>query len=1174
MIQRITFLFGLLLMSIGLFAQSATDIARADLVQNAEQYGLKAADVSDVILLSSYQKQLTGASRIAFGQRYQGIEIYNAIQNYSVLPDGTISYIGKRFVADVANKVNTTTPGISAADAVLLAAANYGLSVGAAPRLIAQEGSVYRFEGGDYSNREIEAELSLQPTEDGSLRLAWNLALDMPTSADFWSVRVDAVDGAILHQNNYTTSCDLGHATGGYLGRHDHSAHEHTVHAPQFTFAPGDTAQYLVFPFPFESPIHGDQELLINPWDLEASPYGWHDTNGQDGPEFTITRGNNVHAFLDLDDSDASSGTEPDGGPNLEFLYPYDFDAEPETLRDAAQVQLFYSVNTIHDYLYKFGFDEAAGNFQQNNYGNGGIGNDYVEANAQDGGGINNANFATPPDGNTPRMQMFLWNAGSASGLLRVDEPAILGGFLETAGQTQAGTDPWGALITTDPVTGVLVNAQDGVDNPFETDICEPIINTDEVEGKIALIDRGGCEFGAKALRAQDAGAIGAIICNFEDNIIGMAPGAVGAQVTIPVTMVSSVTCEFLRTTMQSEEVVVSFVTDEYDGPSQLDGDFDTGVVAHEFGHGVSNRLTGTPGNTGCLGNAEQMGEGWSDFMTLIIGVEEGDMPEDRRGVGVWVNNEGVDGQGIRTYPYSTDMAVNPFTYEDINGSTSVHFVGSVWATMLWDMYWALVDEHGFDLDPTNMTAGNNIAIRLVMDGMAIQPCNPGFVDGRDAILAADMELTGGDNQCLIWEAFARRGLGFFAEQGSSDSTGDQTENFDPRPTCIAELKIDKSVTELVEAGNEITVKLTVTNHKDEEVTGVTVTDIIPDGTTFVPGSANMTPNFDGNMVSFDLTDIEYDVPTEITYNLLTDESAFSITEVFDPATENDNWVEDILGDVIAINLFELQDAIVFSEPSAWFVQDIETESQQVLMYDQTITVPTNNPVLRFYHDYDTQAGFDGGFVQVTTNDGANWKRLRTQFFRNGYSTTLSYQTFVIPFLEAFSGDSEGFVGSYADLSEYAGQDIKVRFVFGSDETVGGLGWAIDNFEIMQMLNYNTEACITSDQGDNVCAEAESRGTIMESQLISGTNDPISGVSMSVFPNPADEVLYLNVQSENSTDVQVRLLSVDGRLVAQQELNLNGISTTPLTIADLPAGFYFVELRNDSGVLTQKVVID
>ena len=66
------------------------------------------------------------------------------------------------------------------------------------------------------------------------------------------------------------------------------------------------------------------------------------------------------------------------------------------------------------------------------------------------------------------------------------------------------------------------------------------------------------------------------------------------------------------------------------------DGDLDNGIVAHEYGHGVSNRLTGGPANTGCLQNAEQMGEGWSDYLTIMLTMEQGDQATDVRGIGTY----------------------------------------------------------------------------------------------------------------------------------------------------------------------------------------------------------------------------------------------------------------------------------------------------------------------------------------------------------------------------------------------------------------------------------------------------------------------------------------------------------------------------------------------------------
>jgi hypothetical protein len=229
-------------------------------------------------------------------------------------------------------------------------------------------------------------------------------------------------------------------------------------------------------------------------------------------------------------------------------------------------------------------------------------------------------------------------------------------------------------------------------------------------------------------------------------------------------------------------------VSDGTGGAPDRDSDLDSTVIVHEYGHGVSNRLTGGPGTTNCLNNAEEMGEGWSDLLALMLTAKAGQQGTTARGVGTYVNFEGSDGAGIRNTPYSTDLEVNPATYQDVIDDPvgEVHFVGYVWASIYWEVYWNLVDQYGFNPNIHGRwdTGGNNLALQLMIDGMKFQPCSPGFVQGRDAILDADVALTGGENQCLIWEGFAKRGVGFSAEQRSSRKTGDGTAAFDLPPEC------------------------------------------------------------------------------------------------------------------------------------------------------------------------------------------------------------------------------------------------------------------------------------------------------------------------------------------------------------------------------------------------------
>lgn len=765
------------------FAQDYLTSIQEHLTTNRSALGVQATDIQDFKISDEVLTRHNNVTHVYAEQRVNGIPIQNAIVN-AAFRNGSIVFLSETLESDVVARATVSSPTLNPIQAATSAATALGLGGSNFEIHSAVSTQEFVLTTGNVSLENVPVRLVYAATEEGALKLAWDLSIHTTSDEHWWSVRIDAVSGELISKNDWTVSCTFeshGHNTGSNESKAQEPFSMEKVEVPTAAFA-GE--QYNVFALPLESPNHGNVSLVVDPQDLTASPFGWHDTNGAEGAEFTITRGNNVWAQDDQNGNDGT-GVSPDGGEALDFNFPYNFNTNPENMLDAVTTNLFYWNNVIHDIFYQYGFDEASGNFQQTNYTGVGAGNDFVLADAQDGSGLNNAFFSTPPDGFSGRMEMFLFSASGPPGeSVTVNNGSLAGGY---QGVPAAFGNP---LPEDTPITAdlVLLNDDNSGESTDEVDGCDTITNGGDMDGKIVVIRRGVCEFGVKVLAAEDEGAIAVIMVN---NVAGapiaMGPGAAGDQVIIPSVMVNQADGEAIIAALQNGDTVnVSLLNG---GPFQIDGSLDNGIIGHEYGHGISNRLTAGPSNVNCLSNDEQMGEGWSDYVGMMLTMREGDTAEQGRGVGTYAIGQPITGAGIRPAPYSTDTSVNGLTYGDTNNTAAIsrpHGIGTVWATMLWDMTWAFIDEYGFDDDLYTGTGGNNIALQLVVDGLKLQPCNPGFVDGRNAIIAAvdvndaftsDQERR--DAKCIVYTAFAERGVGFSADQGSRFSRIDQIEAFD-----------------------------------------------------------------------------------------------------------------------------------------------------------------------------------------------------------------------------------------------------------------------------------------------------------------------------------------------------------------------------------------------------------
>lgn len=488
---------------------------------------------------------------------------------------------------------------------------------------------------------------------------------------------------------------------------------------------------YRVFP---ENPAATPQVVVPGPGSTTESPAGWLSPAAQRTVDIA---GNNVRAYLDVDANDAP---DPGGDPVVtgDFLALADLSAAPtEAVNQAAAIQnLFYLTNVVHDVLYRAGFDEAAGNFQEDNFGRGGHPGDSVRAEGQDGGGLDNANFATPPDGRNPRMQMYLWT-GKGSHQLVIDPPS------PAAGTYRAEGAAFGPPLDATGVAGDVALVDDEAGTP--SDACDPI--PADLTGRIALVDRGTCTFVVKVKNAQAAGAVAVIVANNRgDSIFTM--GGTDATITIPSVFIGGSDGAAVKAGLPAHGTVR--LTDP--PPLQRDGSLDSDIVWHEYGHGLTWRMIGTM--QGPLSGA--VGEGMSDVLAIVMNGDD-----------VVAEYSFDDPLGIRRFPYDA----YPLTYGSVQG-TEVHDDGEVYAAIGWRMF-RNYDRAGLSKE---------VLLDDLIDGMNFTPGSPKFEDMRDGILAS-IASVGGGRECLVWEAFAHFGVGVGAAAQAPNGNGLTAQATPPLPT-------------------------------------------------------------------------------------------------------------------------------------------------------------------------------------------------------------------------------------------------------------------------------------------------------------------------------------------------------------------------------------------------------
>ncbi|MBI3181921.1 MAG: myxosortase-dependent M36 family metallopeptidase [Myxococcales bacterium] len=935
------------------------------------------------------------------------------------------------------------------------------------------------------------------------LEPAYHLELDAgpkdATESDYFAYVVSARDGRLLFRQDLTAdgifSYRVWAETSGknapFDGPQDDAASPHPTGTPNGYQAP------------FVSP---------NLVTLASGPISTADSWLAAGA--TETTGNNAEAYGDL--------VSPDGfGPGDlratatatgAFDRTYDTAAGPAASSDqrmAAITQLFYDVNFLHDWFYDVGFDEAAGNAQADNYGRGGLDGDSLRAEGQDYSGRNNANMSTPSDGARPRMQQFIWDGRTQpppfGRRVRVLSPSSIAADYDAgaAGFGPRSFDIQGGLVLAAdlaPSTSLGCTSDGGI----------AFSNASALSGNVALVDRGTCTFVTKARNAQQCGAIGIVIANNADGGSAMSMSGTDSSITIPVLSVSTSDGALFKATLGTSPMTVGLYREAV---IDRDSTIDNTVVAHEWGHYISNRLIGDAnGLSNTIGRG--MGEGWGDFHALLLMVraQDAQLPQNVGFKGAYVpaayvsSGGGSANQGyyfgIRRFPLSTDFAKNALTFRhvadgealpsgvpsDPNGlpNSEVHNAGEIWATMLWECYAALLNTPRL----TFQQAQDRMR-RYLVAAYKLTPVTPTLLEARDALLAAAYANDVQDFT-LFASAFARRGAGIRAVAPDRDATDNRpvVESFVTGPDlAVAKVQLDDGADwcdkdGVLDSGETGSLSLTVKNTGTAALTATTATASTATlGATLSSGSlafptipplgsakASVEVSLTGATAISSLalqlsaTDPGLAIPGPVgataAFRVHSDEVlASSATDDVEPS--GTAWTVSRDASLPGTTLFARKELSVFDH--LYYGANPPATADTFLTSPPLLVSSTGTFGFTFRHRYDFEASgttyFDGGVIELSDDGGQTWQDIGSSA-TPGYNVTLTNPangTNPLKGRPAFGGTGAGypaFLTATVSLgTAYQGKTVRVRFRMGADGNTAGAGWELDDLAFTGITN-------------------------------------------------------------------------------------------------------------------------
>ncbi len=923
--------------------EKRSKILREFAKSNSELIGMENVQIDDLKVTADYTNPDGNLSFASLEQFIDGIPVFRGEIKAGFTKRGEMYRVVNNLASGLEYS-NLTREFGDPANIVRIAATNVKAEVDMTPNAAESTDLKAVFGSGYYPTT---ASKYYFPIEPGLARAAWYVVVWKPVSA--YELIIDAETGKVLWRQN--------------MAKDQTQSATYNVWANSTSpmFAADSPAP--LSPGPID-PTLGTQgalqartmvTLIGNEAPNAFNNNGWI-TDGANA-----TEGNNVIAGLDraspngVDAAVSGSGSRvfdfastpppgtpaPGGYPLPDGQTPTPCQAAPPAVGDsqkAAVVQMFFIVNRLHDVLYRHGFVEQARNFQLDNFGRGGLGNDRVLAEGQDCSGTNNANFAsTSVDGGVGRMQMYLWTAPTP--------------------------------------------------------------------------DR--------------------------------------------------------------------------------DGTMDAEIVIHEVGHGITNRLH-TGGISGTQGS--QMHEGNGDFLAHLLLSETTDPINGTYTLGGYstlslrgIAPTGNFYYGIRRFPKAViaftggplNRPHNPLTYADIdplqfnvtNGAFSPVFVGSatqahdggeVWSSMLWEVRARLVNRLGH-------ADGTSKMIQLMLDGMKTATSTSSMLNSRNAILAAAQASGTGPDVADVWAGFAARGMGF----GAANPTGNTVVESFALPNLVQTpvFTISDAAGDndgFPEPGEQLSLSVPLTNTTGSNATGVSL-QLVGGGSAdygtidhAATVARNVTYTVPGDAPCGSTISLTFNVnssmgPTSFSRPLIIGAPIITSSENFDGVSAPSipaGWTAAVLQN--GIN-FVTTTNNADSAPNAAFAVNPATIGGGTNLTSPSIPIASASAVVEFRNRYDTEAGWDGGVLEVSIAGGAFTDVITAggTFIQNGYNGSLGAgANNPLANRSAWNGNSNGYLTSSVRLPASAnGQNVQLRFRFGADDNTVGQGpnpgWYIDNIRVI-----------------------------------------------------------------------------------------------------------------------------